>query len=379
MTSRPQSKSEADHESASTPESGAESSPGPDSQLGPDSLSGADSLSGPDSWSARTFKVDNQLVQNVPQLFASQRRSGQLFRQGLAPFGPFDYWATLAIYSLLDPDHPEYTIKTSYTELLRILEFARQVCNAQMGYETYPTAAYRLVEDSLQRLFSIEVQWRHFWKVKGPGKKSPRFRQWVEFRGRILSSYAFVYAPGITPPALLPQAQRINVNRALDQGGDPGPPIYKLAAGPRPVAVEIGISSELVRGLTGEDPNIGATILPLQIFKLRERLGPYPIATRLMMWVCRQTARTTTRRLDGLVEELDIRGKDHKRNRESILESFRMLLQAGVVAEYQVEISRAGEPLSVTFTKGAGWYFPRAAEGQELPEPPPPGKRQGLT
>lgn len=327
-----------------------------------------------------TFKVDNQLIQTAAQLYGSQRVSPQLYLPGLAPFGPFDYWATLALYALLDPQQPSMTVRTSYTELLQVLDFSRQLSNALMGYETYPSDAYRLVEDSLQRLFSVEVQWRHLWEVRSPGKGGKPRKQWVDFRGRILSSYAYLYPPGVTPPSLLPAAERKNANRAKDKRGDPGPPIYKRAAGPRPVGVEIGLAPELVRGLTGEDPHIGATIMPLHIFKLRPSFGPYPTATRLLVWVCRQTARTTTRRLDGLVRELDLRGKDPGRNRETILLGFEMLRAAGVVEAWQVKPGTAtqvaqaaevdgledgAEPV-VTFTKATGWHFSRTSREEEV-------------
>lgn len=311
--------------------------------------------------SRNTFKVDNALIQNAPQLFASSRRGGavQLSLPGLA-FGPFDYWATLALFSLLDPQRPGDPVQTTPTELLRTLEFAREVSDALAGYETFQTEGYHLVNDALHRLYTVEVSWRHYWSVRS-GKVGRPKKQWVDYRGRILVSYQYTYAPGVTPAHMLPPGRRQNVNTAKTLNGEAGPPIWREVDGPRPVGIEYRLSPDLVKGLTGEAGNIGATIFPVKIFKLRPTFGPYPTATRLLIWACRQTAKTMTRKLDGLAEELALRGKDRRRNRETILRGFVMLKDAGVIEGFAVEGDK------ITFTKAPDWHFPRADEADEDP------------
>lgn len=304
-----------------------------------------------------TFRVDNALIQTAPQLFASSRRGEtiQLSLPGLAPFGPFDYWATLALYSLLDPQRPGDPVQTTPTELLETLEFAREVSDALAGYETFPSEAYNLINDTLSRLYTVEVHLRNYWSIK-TGRRGRPTKQWVEFRGRILVSYQYTYAPGVTPAHMLPPGRRQNVNTAKTVNGEAGPPIWREVAGPRPVGIEYRISPDLLKGQTGEDGSIGATVLPVKIFELRPTFGPYPIATRLLVWACRQTAQILTRRLDGLADELAVKGKDRRRNREAILRGFTMLKTAGVIEDFTVEGDK------ITFTKAADWHFARVDE-----------------
>lgn len=309
----------------------------------------------------QTFRVDNALIQTAPALFASSRRTAvQMSLPGLTPFGPFDYWATLALYSLLDPQRPGDPVQTTPTELLRTLDFAREVSEALAGYGTFQTEAYDLINDTLHRLYTVEVYLKNFWSVK-TGKAGRPKKQWVEFRGRILVSYQYTYAPGITPAHMLPAGRRRNVNTATAANGEAGPPIWREVEGPRPVGIEYRLSPDLIKGLTGEAGNIGATILPVKIFGLRPTFGPYPTATRLLVWVCRQTAQTVTRYIDKLADELAVKGHDRRRNREAILRGFVMLKTAGVIDDFAVE----GE--KITFTKAVGWHFARAVEGDEDP------------
>lgn len=319
-----------------------------------------------------TFRVDNWVIQNAPLTFGARRAGIQLHLPGLEPFGPFDYWATLALYSLLDPKNPTAPVETTATELLTVLSFAREVSDALAGYETFPSEAYNLLEESLQRLFTVEVTWRNYWEVRtGKGSKKPGRpkKQWVEYHGRILVEYSFVYSPGVEPPALLPASARVNVNKAKTTTGELGPAIWKRKEGPRPVGISYQLAPRLVNGLTGEDPNIGATIVPLRIFRLRSTFGAYPIATRLLLWVIRQTGRDTTRHLDRLALELNVKGKDKRRNRETLKRFFAMLQTAGVVETFSTFLKDGEE--WVTFRKADFWHIERDKTAQALPAPRP--------
>lgn len=87
---------------------------------------------------------------------------------------------------------------------------------------------------------------------------------------------------------MLKSTQRRNVNKAKTSTGESGPPIYKATEGPRPVGIEYTFAPDMVRGLTGDDPNIGTTILPVKIFGLRKTFANNHTATLLLVWVCRQ-------------------------------------------------------------------------------------------
>jgi len=325
-----------------------------------------------------TFKVDNVFIQNALKTFGGQlptarRRAKhegapQLYLPGLAPFGAFDEWAVLGLYSLLDPENPTAPVLTTFTEIADTLQFSRAISTALEGYETFPSETYAMVAESLHRLYSVEVDWRGCWGVRLTDKRGKPIRgrpkkHWVEYKGRILVSFAYIYPAGVTSPALLPPAKRRNVNLTQSPHGEPIPPIWREVEGPRPVAVQYQLSPDLVRGLTGEHPNIGATILPVRIFALRKTFGRNPTVTKLLVWVCRQVKKTMTRSLDGLAAELSL-DRDHAgRNRESLVKGFAMLKDAGVVVDWS--LSEDGQ--NVIFTKADDWYFTRETSKSALP------------
>jgi hypothetical protein len=326
-----------------------------------------------------TFKVDNLFIQGVPALFG-QKRAVQLALPGLAPFGTFDLWATLALYSLLDPAKPEEEATTTYTELLEVLQFTRLVSEELGGAETFRTDEYRLVEDTLHRLFTVEVSRQGLYRVKVTDKKTgkptkgrPR-HHYVEFRGRILITLRYIYPPDVEPPDLLPPARRKNVNRANTLNGELSPPIWKRVDGPKPKAIGFQFHPQLVKGIQGE--MIGATTLPLRIFGLRKTLGRNVTATRLLVWTLRQTAQTMTRRLSGLAEELNLEAKQPSRSRAALVAAFGLLKDAGVVADFSTEERDDGDTW-VTFTKAPDWHFARVPKTKTPPSLPAPEGEKG--
>lgn len=315
---------------------------------------------------APTFKVDNLFIQGVPDFFGQKRAAVQLSLPGLAPFGVFDLWSTLALYSLLDPEKPEEEQTTTYTELLEVLQFARIVSEELGGYETFQKDDYRLVEETLHRLFTVEVSRQGLYRVKVTDKKTgkptkgrPR-HHYVEFRGRILITLRYIYPPEVEPPELLPATRRKNVNRAKTLTGEAAPPIWKRVDGPKPKAIGFQFHPQLVAGLQGG--MIGATTIPLRIFGLRKTLGRNVTATRLLMWTLRQTAQTMTRRLSGLAEELslDLR-QNPSRSKAALLAGFDLLKDAGVVEDWTSEERDDGE-VWVAFTKADDWHFKRVGK-----------------
>ena len=302
-----------------------------------------------------TFKVDNWLIQNVPNTFGARRPkldSDQLYLPGLEPFGPFDLWATFALYSLLDQERPEEAVRTTPTELLEILEFAKFVSDALAGYETFKSKHYRMVEEALHRLYTVNVNWKGYYKVM-TGKRGRPEKRWIDYNDRILVRVGYIYPEGVTPPENERPSQRKNVNKAMTTTGEPGPPIYKLTTGPKPEFVEFRFAPDLVKGLKGE--NIGSTTIPQQFFNLRAKFQPYPLATRLLVWTFRQTARRMTRDIDRLIAELNFKGVDATRNRRQLLDFFAMLQEAGVVESFHFDPTTN----KITFKKADAWHFPR--------------------
>lgn len=318
-----------------------------------------------------TFRVDNQLIQNAPRTFLAKRgrvdlQAIQLSLPGeFAPFGPSDYWATLALYSMIDQKRPTAPVKTTYSELLKTLEFAKTVSDALEGYSTFTSDQYQMIEESLHRLFTVELNWRNYWTVK-TGKKGRPKKQWIEYHGRILASFQYTYAPGVTPPSMLKPAKRRNVNKAKKSTGEAGDPIYKATEGPRPIGIEFTFAPDMVRGLTKDDPNIGATILPVKIFHLRKTFVNNHTATLLLVWVSRQTANPTTIDLAKLADFLNMNKTQPARNRSALVAGFALLKKSGVVEGFMVD----EETNQVAFTKADDWHFGRDVEEDEPPALP---------
>lgn len=320
-----------------------------------------------------TFKVDNQLIANAPRTFLAKRgkinvEAVQLALPGdFAPFGPFDYWATLALYSKVNPKNPIAPVETTYTDLLRTLEFAKTINDALEGYSTFTSDQYHMIEEALHRLFTVEVNWKNYWTVK-TGKKGRPKKQWVEYHGRLLASFQYTYAPGVTPPSMQrDKAKKRNVNKAKKSTGEVGPAIYREVEGPRPIGIAYTFAPDMVRGLTGDNPNIGATILPVKIFELRTQgFGQNPTATHLLLWVCRTTSSPFKIDLSKLADLLNMNTKNPSRNRAALIGAFAMLKRSGVVEDYTIDDVKN----QVTFTKSPDWHFARAGEEDVGNEPP---------
>ncbi len=303
----------------------------------------------------KTFKLDNVITQNVPQLFGS--RTPQLYLPGMEPFGPFDLWAMLGCFSLLDPKKPTRPVIIKTTELLEVLDFARTISEALGHYATFASGEYAMLRESLHRLFTVEVILAGEYNVK-TGQRGRSEKRLVEYHTRILASYAYIYPAGVTPPDQLPEAKRRNINKATTLSNEPGPPIYEFANGPRPEAIEFRVSEELLRGLTGKIPNIGATVFPMKIFELRRKIPSRDSTTiKLLMWVCRQTKQSPRIGLDKLCRGLnlfDAKGRNVDRTRESALRSLDRLQDFGVIEGYTHDTKTD----VVVLKKAEDWHFP---------------------
>jgi hypothetical protein len=313
-----------------------------------------------------TFKIDNQLIQRAPTIFGARLRGpSQLTLPGIgeAPLGPFDEWAAYGLYALLDPKNPIAPVRTTPTELLEVLKFARNVSNALAGHETFQTGNYHIVEEALHRLYSVELERQDLWTVGIPGKRGRPKRRYVYFKGRIVISYSLIYPPGITPTYLLKPEDREDINRARTWVPD-ALPIWKVKNAPRPEGIEYRIHPDLVRGLTDEDPNIGSTTMPFAIFDLRRTFGRNPTATRLLVWVMRQAANTTTRDLDALAREFRLEPTQPGRNRSNLLDGFNMLKEARVIESFTAQTDEATGRVKVTFTKNKEWYLTNPEENE---------------
>lgn len=314
---------------------------------------------------SKAFKVDNQWLQRSPSLFAPKVTSPtQLSLPGITrQLTAFDEWASYALYALLDPNNPTAPVRMTTTEYLEILNFVRDISNSLGGYETFASDDYRMAVNSLHRLYSIELERLDYWNVKKPGQKGRPKNRLVEFKGRFLISYSLIYPKGVTPAHLLPPEEREDMNLMKDYIPD-APPIWRAKNRPRPDELEYRIHPDLVRGLTKEDPNIGFTYMPFKIFSLRPEFGRNPTATRVMMWVMRQTANSMTRDLDGLVNELNLDPKHRTYMKNQVIKGFEKLQKAGVITAFQVNTDNTFGKPEISFTKSKNWYLTDPEDNQ---------------
>lgn len=307
----------------------------------------------------KTFKIDNVVVEAALTIFGKQ--TPQMHLPGMEPFGPFDLWAVMGCYSLVNPKRPGDPVTVTLTDFLEVLDFSRTLSEALGHYRTFPSDDYTKVRETLHRLFTVEAVYKGEWKVKTGRRGRPR-RQVVEYHFRVLTSYMYIYPPDVIPPDQLPESKRRNVNRAKTLKNEPGPPVWELVDGPRPQAIQFRINEELVRGIAKEDPNIGATILPIHVFKLRRRIPNRDTTTiRLLLWVCRQADKSPKIGLDKLVDKMGLSPRSGERNRETILRSLRLLTDFGVIRSFDHEV--AGDML--TIVKDDEWHFPARIPGED--------------
>lgn len=318
--------------------------------------------------SQKTFQVDNQWLQRGPSLYLTKVKDPlQLTLPGMTRrLPPFVEWASYGLYALLDPDKPTAPVRTTPTELLDVLGFARDFSSSLSGYETFSSDSYRMVEEALHLLYSVELERWDYWNVRKPGQKRRR-RQLVRLVGRFLTSYKLIYPEGVTPADFLPDEEREDIN--ITKGLLPDSrPIWRAKDGPRPEGIEYQIDPELVRGLSKEDPHIGITRMPFKIFELRKTFGRNPTATRVLVWVMRQAANTMTRDLDGLVRELNLDTDHMSYMRGQIIKAFEMLEREGVIVSYEIMAVDSSGRGEVAFVKSKDWYLDEPEDN--LPEEP---------
>ena len=311
-----------------------------------------------------TFKLDNLVTQNIPDLFGA--RTPQLYLlPDMEPLGPFDLWAMLGCFSLLDAKQPTKSVRVTLTDFLEILDFVRTISNALGHYPTFASGDYSMVKESLHRLFTVEAIFNLYSPVK-TGRPGRPTKQLVEIHARVLASYAYIYPPDVIPPDQLPESKRRNVNKAKTLKNEDGPAVFERVD-IRPEAIELRISEELLRGLTGTEPNIGATIVPVGIFKLRRQIGNRPTVVKVLLWVIRQTAGTPKIRLERLLATLglDRDKRNRSRTEETVKNAFVFLQELGVIDGWKIELhKKTGEPM-VVVTKAADWHYPSDREGED--------------
>ncbi|OQC28931.1 MAG: hypothetical protein BWX67_02226 [Thermotogae bacterium ADurb.Bin062] len=319
----------------------------------------------------KTFKVDNQIIEWGPNIFDLQKRPAeQLFLPGLdnrKPLPPFAEWVVYGLYALLDPMNPTATIRTTPTELLEVLEFARDVSAALGDKETYSSDQYKLINESLDLLYTVEIHQAGFWKnYTVPGdkrkKKKDGKRYPFAFRGRILSNYTLIYPPDVDPPEFLPEDQVENISRSKFTDWK----VLKRKEGPRPIGIELTLDPRLVNGLTGKDPNIGTTTLPYKIFEIRKSFPKNQTLKRLLLYVLRQANQTMKNQdLDKLAKRLELDTRRQSKTRSDLQRGFEILQSSGVVESFHITPEDTSGKVKFTFTKSKDWYLDNDSDQEE--------------
>jgi len=328
-----------------------------------------------------TFPVDNAALQIAPDLFAASRRKSsaiQPYLPGLdKPLPPFAEWLLYGIYSLIDPNNPAAVIQTTPTELLRIMEFSQEAAAEPGHYPTYSSDQYQLINESLDLLFTTEIQnitkgpWKRYHpkdeneKVK-KDKKDKKNKKSDEytfvFRGHVLSNFTIIYPPEVTPAENLPEDEVENISRS--ESGS----IKKRKEGPRPIGIELQLDPRLIRGLTGHPDNIGTTSIPFDVFKIRKAYPKNRSLHRLLFYVLRTTEQTLINQdLDKLINRLGLDTRRVGRTRKDVLTGFQILKDTGVIFEFRVNTEDTSGKVKFSFIKSKDWYLKDWSNNPELP------------
>lgn len=312
------------------------------------------------------FRIDNIWLQSMSRYYG-QKRSVQLNLPipGMEPFSHFDAWATLALYSTLDQKEPHKPVRIKPTALLELLRFTKVVADAEAGYESFPTQNYRMIEESLHRLRTVEVTLTWSKTEKKKGKVGRPKKLTFEKHTSVLWSYTYVYEDeeGEFTGEQLPPDEQANVNEALTLDNEPGPPIYRSDRR-RYKELEYRISDDLIAGLRGAEGGIGYTPAPLRIFELRPKLQHNPTATKLLVWSLRQVrpeGEPIKIDMDKLVKFAGLKGRNASRNRDAIVNSLGLLQEYGVLEHLSYE----RKSNQVSFFRSKQWQLGGPSEAQE--------------
>lgn len=310
------------------------------------------------------FNIDNIWLQSMSHYYG-QKRSVQLHLPGMEPFTHFDAWATLALYSTLNPKEPHKPVRIKPSKLLELLRFTKVIADAEAGYESFPTQNYRMIEESLHRLRTVEVTltWSKTPKKKGQAGRPRKLT--FERHTSVLWAYTYIYEDdeGEFTGDQLPPGERVNVNDALTLKNEPGPPIYRTDRR-RYREIEYRMSDDLIVGLRGAEGGIGYTPAPLRIFELRPKLQGYPTATKLLVWSLREVRKEGEPikiDIDKLVTRMGLKGRNKRRNRESIIHYLGMLQEYGVLEQVSCD------PLTnqISFFRSQQWQLGGTIETEE--------------
>ena len=314
-----------------------------------------------------TFPVDNATLQIAPDLFAASRRKSsaiQPYLPGLdKPLPPFAEWLLYGIYSLIDPNNPAAVIQTTPTELLRIMEFSQEAAAEPGHYPTYSSDQYELINEGLDLLFTTEIQeitkgpWKRY-RPKGQKRRSKKDNKDSKpdtfiffFRGHVLSSYEFVYPDNVTPAKNSPEEEVENISRSGSGS------IMKRKIGPRPVWIRLTLDERLIRGLTGHPDNIGTTLIPFDVYKIRKAYPKNRPLHRLLFYILRTTEQSLSNQdLDKLVKTLALDTRRSSKTRSDIEKAFDILKKTGVVESYKIEDESTSARVKLSFTKSKDWY-----------------------
>lgn len=315
----------------------------------------------------KSFPADNAAIQIAPELYAHSRRKAmalQPFLPGLdKPLPPFAEWLLMGLYSLIDQDHPSDPIRTTPTELLRIMEFSQEVAGDTGRHTTYSSDKFELIKETLDQLFTAEIReikkgkWQRYHKKgdKESSKKSNKLSKKDDtytfvFRGHVLSSYEFIYPPNVTPAKYLPEDEVENISR-FEKGL-----IIKRKIGPRPIGIQLTIDERLIRGFTGHPDNIGTTLLPYDIFKIRKDYPTNRTLHRLLFYVARTVdPNPDNQDLDKLINQLKLDKRRKTQTQNNIFQAFEILQSYGVITSFSFVEDTSGN-VKYSFVKSEDWH-----------------------
>lgn len=332
----------------------------------------------------RSVGIPNTLLQVMPHITGLKHPEVKYGVMQLSlgpefePFGTFDIWNVFALLTLVDPNKPDAPIKTTYSNILSLLQFTQQVKDAGEGYLGYYAKDFQMVKASLDRLFQVSgISLTTNWKDKHKGTRTYRDKRERHFR--ILIDYTIHTREEVTPAALLTPKERAERAR-LQAAGE-----WKE---PKPTSIEYRFHPDLAKDFQG---GIGLTIMPvLKTLQLRKKFGRSRTATLLLFYVRRQLrpkdkndeaapTRISTS-LEKLCRALNLDADRPGRTSHDLINSLKLLKEAAVILDFTL----GGQPEDrlnrrLTITTNPDWPGRMTAPTPApLPATKPAKKAKGL-
>lgn len=299
-----------------------------------------------------SFRVPNSIVQGLTTCTAT----------GLNSLTAFQIVTLLGLLARVSPKSPEREVRTTVSEILRIIEVSRTVAHAvEREWETArgdkrqrKYSGRRFSPSHIQKIHEVLlVLHKQTVIIRSRGSRKKVFTDRVV---HILDSFGYVYKQNgeiLDLDDLPPGSQKINIS--TDDR-----PVYRIhnvtgegKAYHRPSGVLFRLNTELAQELSGEKHTIKFTIIAGKVFGLFRHHMRSPAAICLILLILRQTNKNFVRKLSSALEGLGWDMTHPTRAAEQCAAALTHLRDAGLVTSFDVD--QVNEKLQIEVNRE--WYY----------------------